>query len=365
MTVFTKYKKQVFYLSVILIIEIIQQFPSYIEKFYSGIIYHHWAIFLRYFTSFLKFSIGDVLYLILGVSLFYKCYLVVRDVYFFKNERKNYLKKHSLSVFNFFCVAFIVFKLFWGLNYYRQGVAKQFNIAKEGYCKEQLNALIDELIVEANYTRSLISDTSLPKIDILKSYEIAIQSYQVIAKKYNFLAYHQPSIKSSMFSKLGNYSGFVGYFNPISGEAQVRNDIPEILIPFIATHEIAHQLGYANESEASFIGYLVCKHSNNVYFNYSLQLELLDLALNDLMMTYLQDGEMENLKARYYQINDCLSEQIKKDRKTIKHFFNRNRKPVASFSNTIYDKYLKINNQFTGIESYNEVLGWILVEIEK
>src|SRR6185436_2310906 len=31
--------------------------------------------------------------------------------------------------------------------------------------------------------------------------------------------------------------------------------------PFVAAHEWAHLAGYANESEASFVGFLTCMHS--------------------------------------------------------------------------------------------------------
>jgi hypothetical protein len=358
-----KFKKQLFYLFAILIIQLFQTNSSIVEHIYFDLFYKQWSSLLRKITSIFIISLGDIFYLLLILFIVFRC------LRFFKNFKSYFVDKSVFSgrvflpVFNFCFLVFILFKLFWGLNYYRGGVALQFNISKENYCKEQLNKFIDELVEQTNHTRSLMKDTTLPSIEMSKSFKLATESYHQISKKYHFLTYSNPSVKSSIFSKVGNYSGFVGYFNPFSGEAQVRNDIPQILTPFIATHEIAHQLGYASESEASFIGYMVCENSTNIYMRYSIQLELLDLALSDLLPKYLQDGaEMEEIRSRYFQIYDCLSNQVKKDRNTIKAFFNKNRKSVANLSNTIYDKYLKINNQYAGVESYNEVLAWVLSE---
>ena len=50
--------------------------------------------------------------------------------------------------------------------------------------------------------------------------------------------------------------GFSGYLNPFTNEAQVDILIPKYQLPTTASHEVAHQLGYAAENEANFIGIL-------------------------------------------------------------------------------------------------------------
>lgn len=334
--------------------------PQFVEDVYFRWFYQPFSISIRYLTRNIPFSVGDIIYIIFGFWIAYK---VFNKFLLLKNNRiqKKLIFDGLLIPFLIFCCKiYIIFKLFWGLNYARLGVAYQFNLQKEDYCKEQLNTYIDELITDINLTRSQIADTALPKISISNSFNLAIEAYSQVSKSYSFLDYKNPSIKKSLFSKLGDYTGFVGYFNPFSGESQVRSDIPEILIPFIASHEIAHQLGYASESEASFIGYIICSNSNNIYFKYSIQLELLALALNELPSKYLEDGCAEEIKPRFFQIYDCISKQVKKDRKTIIDFFDRNRSSTVAVSNVIYDNYLKINKQYTGLRSYNEVLGWVL-----
>ncbi len=69
-----------------------------------------------------------------------------------------------------------------------------------------------------------------------------------------------------MYSYLGNYLGFTGYYNPFTGEAQVNTTVPLFVQPFTTCHEIGHQLGYAKENEANFAGYLAAKSSPDAGF---------------------------------------------------------------------------------------------------
>jgi len=64
-------------------------------------------------------------------------------------------------------------------------------------------------------------------------------------------------VKATLFNLLADYVGFTGYFNPFTAEGQVRTDMPGLELPFVACHETAHMLGFASESEANLIGYLV------------------------------------------------------------------------------------------------------------
>src|SRR5678809_1786278 len=77
-----------------------------------------------------------------------------------------------------------------------------------------------------------------------------------------------------MWGWLGNYAGFMGYYNPFTGEAQVNTTVPKFLQPYITTHEIAHQLGYSKENEANFVGYLAAISSPDPVFHYSTYFDL-------------------------------------------------------------------------------------------
>ena len=56
-------------------------------------------------------------------------------------------------------------------------------------------------------------------------------------------------------------------------------------------HELAHIRGYIYEDEANFIAFLACVESDDVAFQYSGYLSVLNYVANDLYKTRLADPE--------------------------------------------------------------------------
>src|SRR4030095_10471267 len=99
---------------------------------------------------------------------------------------------------------------------------------------------------------------------------------------YPFLGYDPQSLKPSLFSYLGNYLGFQGYYNPFSGEGQVNTTVPRFLEPFVTTHEMAHQLGYGKENEANFVGFLACRAYSSNAFRYSVYFDMYNYSVSEM-----------------------------------------------------------------------------------
>ena len=70
-----------------------------------------------------------------------------------------------------------------------------------------------------------------------------MKRYKLANQEYSFLKYQPRSIKPSLYSYAGNVLGFEGYYNPFSGEGQVNTTVPVFEQPFVACHEIGHQVG--------------------------------------------------------------------------------------------------------------------------
>ncbi len=179
----------------------------------------------------------------------------------------------------------------------------------------------------------------------------AREAFQVVAKKYSFLSYSYPSAKPSLFSYAGNYLGFQGYYNPFSGEAQVNTTVPIILQPFVTTHEIAHQLGYAKENEANFVGFLAAEQAPSAMVRYSMYFDMYNYSLREM-------GRRDSAQARKY-FND-LPDQVKQDFAEYREFFRKHRNPLEQVITWGYGHFLKANNQPAGKETYNEVVAWLI-----
>ena len=155
---------------------------------------------------------------------------------------------------------------------------------------------------------------------------------------------------------LGNYGGFLGYYNPFTGEGQINTECPSFLQPFIACHELAHQLGYASESEANFIGFLATTQAENMGMLYSGQLEMYLYATGKL-------NRMDSIAAK--ELYQQLHPLVKKDLKDYGNYLRKNETVFLKWTNYAYDFFLRSNNQQTGINSYRDVVGWIIAYRKK
>lgn len=353
------YSKTALLLLVVVMIYLFEQNAIWVENFYSKGLYRYISLLQSILLNWLPFSFGDVLYVVIGIYILYRVIKFSKTVYISTNKRK-YLLYAVKHIVNFLCVALIIFKLLWGINYSRLGVAYQFKLTKHNYSNDELIDFTKALIFDANECRQKITDTSLPEMPLDLIFSETEKCYVRISEFYPFLTANYFAIKPSLYSFAGNYLGYTGYYNPFTGEAQIRSDLPSILLPFICCHEVAHQLGYASEEEANFIGCIAANESTDIRFKYSIDLELLDYTQKELMLRYVASNRTKEYLMLANSFRDCMSTQVKNDRNAIRDFFNKNRKDVANISNFVYDKYLKLNKQQQGIESYNEVVAWVL-----
>ncbi|MEN9686588.1 MAG: hypothetical protein RLZZ28_2374 [Bacteroidota bacterium] len=339
-------------------------FPHAVEQYYSIGLYPAIGTSLRMITRWTSFSLGDIFYCLLGVILLFRLIRLGVRVY----RREMVGEDWVLIVFSIARTVlsfYIIFQLFWGLNYDRLGIAKQLNIQRDNYSKEEVTELANLLIDKLNATRAVLKDSSLPEPPLDSIYREAHISYQNISLQYEYLNYRNRSVKRSLFSALGDYMGYTGYYNPFSGEAQVRTDLPRILMPYISCHEMAHQLGYASESEASFVGYLAAAASKDPYFQYSVYLDLFSYAQSAQLMLYGKEKDFKAFEHIILQNRQRLDTLVKKDRKEIREFFNQRRKKSAPAFTSLYDQFLKFNNQLRGVESYDEIIGWLIAYQKK
>jgi len=329
-----------------------------VEDIYSTRFFPAFAAFLRKSLNGLEISIGDILYGSLVAWLIYK---TGRILFFSINKRetgawKLKLTKNIYTIFIFLCGLYIVFNLFWGINYNRKGIALQLGLAELKYSREELQEMNCLLILKMNAAKQnlLKSNSIYPgKKELFKG---VVNAFEQAEKKYPFLQYKNPSIKSSLWGWFGNYAGFTGYYNPFTGEAQVNTTVPKFLQPFTSCHEVAHQLGYAKEMEANFVGYLAASSSSDPLFNYSVYLELFTYANRNLFMT-------DSLSAKLYRKE--LITPIKADIKAWALFNKKHRSVLEPIVRWGYGIFLQSNEQPQGILSYDEVTGFIIAYYKK
>lgn len=329
---------------------------AWVENYYTYGFYPYISSFLRILLGWIPFSVGDifytaaVIYLVIKVWKFLRLLIKTRaPAYFSRLLLIKYLKLVLLI--------YIAFNVLWGLNYNRQGIAKQLALNVQAYPIEDLRhltALLQERL--CFYGDKVDSIKRLPLNKNKNLFEDGLAAYQQAEKQFSFLDYNYPSIKTSLYTSLGHLFGFTGYYNPFSAEAQIKTTIPVFLKPFVLCHEIGHQLGYAKENEANFVGFLASKNSNNPEFRYSAYFDMWLYANREL-------SRFDFAQAKLFQLT--AHEQVKKDYRSYLQYIYNSKNVIEPFVSVFYDNYLKMNNQPKGARTYNEVTTWLIAYLKK
>jgi hypothetical protein len=177
--------------------------------------------------------------------------------------------------------------------------------------------------------------------------------YTNLKKTFPDLEYHPKSVKKSLFSYPLTYMGFSGYLNPLTNEAQVDALIPVYLFPTTSSHEIAHQLGYAAENEANFIG---CLAAINHDFNYSGYTFALRFCLNEIA---------KRDEALFDELYQTVNKGVLNNYKEARDFWDSYENPLEPLFKSTYSSYLKANKQAKGMESYSYVVALLVNYFEK
>ena len=334
--------------------------PSLVSHFYLPYFFRPVSLMLRAITGKMDNAIGEWLYLIIVISL------IIKLVKWLMNNNEHFLTAafwpaQMVKMFNSLLKLYILFELCWGLNYQKNSPAEDFKMqVPTSYSEAQMDSLSLDLIQKMNVTREKLSDSALKTLEIDLIMEQTKGQFDQIDTDFPFLHYRRSSLKKAAFPSWGDYFGYTAFYQPLTVEAIIRDDLPLLTQPFTVSHEIAHQLGYASETEANFIAFVIGTESKDPLFNYSAQLQLFTYAQLAQLNSIAKRGDFklfENVIARNKKL---LNPKVLADRKQIRDFFSRKQDLQIPGSTQLYNQFLQWNKQAKGIESYNDVLLWAL-----
>ncbi|MBN9295801.1 MAG: DUF3810 domain-containing protein [Filimonas sp.] len=337
-----------------LIIKLLSLNSYWVEYYYSTNWYGRISHVLRIISSNIPFSIGDILYTWWVIWVLVICFDVIRALIRKTLTKRNFFLESSYNIKHLLRL-YIIFNLFWGLNYDREGIAAQLQLAPGHYSTEELQSITQDLLHKANDARKKMGKNFQYPAN-KEMFEQAADAYDNVSSAYPFLNYRRPSVKRSLYSKLLTYMGYTGYYNPFTGEAQVNVIAPKFYLPFVTCHEIAHQVGYGDESEANFVGYLAASASTENSVQYSAYIDLFTYANGEL---FVRDSAAARVN---YKSLDTL---VRKDLQEAREFYRQYKNPVEPVIRFFYGAYLKANHQPHGIDTYDEVTGWLIAYKKK
>lgn len=306
-----------------------------------------------------------------------------------KGGRRFVLWRALATMLAALSVAYCIFTLMCGLNYYRHTFAEDAGFELRESSTEELAALCESLATSMNDARAEVTEaavatkgsesddsdattgaegtarTDTETAAIPDEYAESrggfwtyshetVANMEALAERYPALArplYSPP--KPVLFSELTSYADIAGMYFPFTVESNINVDGPFFTIPATMGHEMAHQCGFMREDEANFIGYLACKDAADPLTRYSGYSLAYDYALSALVKA---DRE------RAVAVNDELSEEVKADRRARSEYLKQFEGPVAEVSNAANNAYLKANRQQDGTRSYGRMVDLLLAE---
>ncbi len=352
--------------------------------YYVSNIFPVWLNTYGKWTSMFPFSVGEIMIVLAVALLIVFVVLSVIAVIFLwnKKEKRRQEKWTSKAEYKwlrfrrtygrynaFFASLLVVITWIMTLNCYILYHCSTFEekywedvITKEEYTIEELSMLRDFVVTRVNqYAKMMERDENGLVVYDGNMEEEAIRAMQNLGEIYPQLSGFYTTPKKISASEFLSQQYMKGYYFPFSLEANY-NDVMYIMSkPATMCHELAHTKGFIYEDEANLIGFLACLHSDDILFQYSGYLSVLNYIDNDF---YKSIGENKQV----YNSHVKISSQVKKDRVFLTEdaWTKVEKKAVISTetlkkaSDTFTNTTLVLNGVEQGSASYREVVGLLL-----
>jgi hypothetical protein len=313
---------------------------SWVERFYSRRIYASFQPVLTDLSNHVPFALFDVLLVLSAVVvLAWAIHAIVRA------RRGRFLARIAGSVLTLLAAAAAVYLAFlgvWGLNYEREPLSQKLVFDRQAATAERISSLARDAVTELNALHDRAHGEGFPGWEgLIPAMDSAFRSVQDrLASDVRPVA---GVPKWSLLSYYFERAGVSGMTDPFFLEVLVDRDLLPFERPFVVAHEWAHLSGYADESEANFVGWLTCVNGSTPaaysgwLYLYSESVAALPRSERGQLVRMLAPGPRADLIA--------IAERAR-----------RIQPVVQSVSWRVYDRYLKANRIGEGVASYNRAL---------
>jgi hypothetical protein len=318
--------------------------PAFIERWYSTGLYPRVQHLVTPVSNLLPFALFDVLTIAAALATIAALIAGIRRA---RQQRKwSPLLRTLANVGAAAAVVYLAFLVLWGLNYRRLPMAQRLVLERSAPGSEAVLALGQEAVARMNelYAAAHAAGDEPPWRDA--------QLTSAFDRVQGFLADAPPAVpgrlKATMYGPYFRWTSVDGMVNPFALEVMANPDLLPIERPFVAAHEWAHLAGYADESEANFVGWLTClqagpaaQYSGWLYLYWQLSGEV-GAADRVTLAAALAPGPRTDINA--------IVERVR-----------RGQLPLLRRSSwALYDQYLKANRVEAGVRSYGLVVTLIL-----
>lgn len=316
-----------------------------VERWFSTGIYPAIQRAVTPISNFVPFAVLDVIGAVALAAVVLVIVRAVRSAW--RTRRAMPLLRAAGHLLAALACGYLVFLVLWGFNYRRVPMGERLLVGREAPTSDAVLQLGLDAVARMNSLHAEAHRAGWQDEEWRnRSLRDAFNSVQhVLADAPDA----EPGrLKRSLLGVYFRWASIDGMVNPFGLEVLANPDLLPFERPFVAAHEWSHLAGYADESEANFVGWLTCIRAD-VPAQYS----------GWLFLFWQVNGEVD--QAGRARLGEALAPGPRADIQAIVERLRRAQVPwLRNAGWAVYDQYLKANRVEEGVRSYGAVVTLIL-----
>jgi len=319
--------------------------PGTIERRFSTTVYPAIQHALTPMSNVAPFALFDLLTLAAAVAFVVALVRAVRQARAERRLQPLYTMVGRTTTAA--AMVYLAFLLLWGFNYRRVPMTERLVMDRPAPATEAVVSLGLESVQRLNALHAAAH--RIGWVVDPRDHAGLLDAYASVQQRLSDAPAAVPGrLKRSLYGTYFRWTSVDGMVNPFALEVLANPDLLPFERPFVAAHEWAHLAGYADESEANFVGWLTCVRADPPS-QYSGWLSLYWQIAGEL-------GAAERMR-----LWDALQAGPRADVQAIVERLRRGQLPLLrNASWRVYDQYLRANRVEEGIRSYGQVITLLL-----
>jgi hypothetical protein len=316
--------------------------PTLVERFYSSFLYLRLQNVLTRASDVVSIALFDVLLLAAMAWVVWVLATCVRA----PGRTVERLAQTGVRIARLAAIAYLGFFLLWGLNYRREPLSARLDHSNARVTVTAMAELAAHAVGHLNAFHRMEGPGAWPQLaEIQEWLQPAFEEAQLELGMQRTARGARPKV--TLLQPYFRATQIDGMTDPFLLETLVNSELLPFELPFLVAHEWAHLAGYANEAEASFVGWLTCMKGDE-YSRYSAWLFLYSQLLRHLP---------HNERA---VVTNGLDSAVMLDLAAVSGRLSRSSSRLQVVSSKVYDHYLRANRVSGGIKSYDGLVALVV-----
>jgi len=218
---------------------------------------------------------------------------------------------------------YMLHTLVFGLNYFAGPLAEDIRLEVGAYNVDELTEAAEYYRDKANELATQVNRDAEGNVDFADFDTLAEQTgdgFRKLTYEYSYPIFAGETLPVKKLGWSGWFTsrGVTGTTIGLTGEACVNPDIPDILLPYSMSHEMAHRMCIYTEEDANFAAFLAGHVNDSIEYRYSAY-----FMAYRYCYTALVNANTAESSAAAARVSSGASKELNRDLETYNKFFSK------------------------------------------